>query len=570
MKNYWKKISSLQQWKIVLLLIVLIGSGCFLRLWNLGVPSMWVDEVNSFYAAKAVTEKGDLALPSGYIYTRAPLYSYMTASILKIIGFDEVATRFISVVFGVLSIIMVYILAKNVFNRNVGLLSSFFITFSHFEIGWSRTGRMYTLLQFLTLAILYLFLRAFELEKNKQSLSSFKVKGNSVKGFIKNFWMQMNISPVWLVFTLILIFVSYQYVHFLTVFIICGILMYVFFMALVKLLISSNSTRFINKYIVTSIVTIVTIGIAWIISPGIQQMFNFFLSYTPPWAEGQVTAQKKLFLFEFLISPYRFPLAAFFFIGSLQTFFRFNKKGILIFLSFIIPVLFLSFIFTHRVPVYIFNVYPLFLILASYGFVNLIITEKKYLYEKWKILKGKHPIVREKFINLILVSSFFLMFIISPWIRISFHIPFYGDGNTNMAVTHYEWREAVEIVKNKIQPGDIIISSLPLTSMFYGVNADFTMNWSLLNQSKVLGVKNEKGKWKDNYGGVECIENLNQFKEIMINNNRGWILIEQYHFDSNQYLPGEIRRYIQENFREPLYTKNKTMRIFNWTNNGEN
>ena len=62
---------------IVLILFLLFGG--FLRLWNLSVPSFWVDEVNTVFAADSLTKTGSPTLPSGMIYDRAFLHTYTVA-----------------------------------------------------------------------------------------------------------------------------------------------------------------------------------------------------------------------------------------------------------------------------------------------------------------------------------------------------------------------------------------------------------------------------------------------------------------------------------------------------------
>jgi len=69
------------------------------------------------------------------------------------------------VIFGVLTIWAVYLLGKELFNRNVGLLSAFFITFLKIEILWSRQARPYQALQFLFLLGAYFL---YKLVKNKK------------------------------------------------------------------------------------------------------------------------------------------------------------------------------------------------------------------------------------------------------------------------------------------------------------------------------------------------------------------------------------------------------------------
>ena len=51
-------------------------------------------------------------------------------------------------ILGTLTIPLTYFLGKKVAGNDVGIIAAFFVTFSFFEIGWSRQARMYQMYQF--------------------------------------------------------------------------------------------------------------------------------------------------------------------------------------------------------------------------------------------------------------------------------------------------------------------------------------------------------------------------------------------------------------------------------------
>jgi hypothetical protein len=124
---------------------------------------------------------------------------------------------------------------------------------------------------------------------------------------------------------------------------------------------------------------------------------------------------------------------------------RRKQLGWIPFFSFVIPIFFLSFVFTHRVPAYLFNVYPFFLLIGAFGFQNILDSESDIL--KTDLVFKKTWVKRG------ILSLFFLIFIISPWLRITLNIPFLEDGITNMAVTPEEFREASNYVKENQKRG---------------------------------------------------------------------------------------------------------------------
>jgi 4-amino-4-deoxy-L-arabinose transferase-like glycosyltransferase len=553
--------------KVAVLLIVLILCGSFLRLWNLGKTSFWVDEINTVYAAESFIETGEYLLPSGMPYERATLHLFLTSVAFRFSDINEASTRFPAAVFGILSLLLVYLVAKHVFNWKVGLFSVFLMAFSFFEIGWSRTARMYTLLQFLALLFLYLFLLGFESRKlNMGGVQSNSRKGNAFFSS-QSFLNRWGISPYWLGLAALVIIVTYFYVHQLGVFLILGMIGYTLFLSLVIYKPMAGRKRFLNKYALTSLLVLLGGIFLYAALPGVRASLSYFLKYTPPWARSEVTAQNRFFLFEFLISPYRFPIGAMFVIGSVQSFFRFQRKGILLFMLFVCPLLLLSFVFAYRTPTYLFFVYPLFLILAAYGGINLIKLESivsiKYL-DNLKLKKDRFLQSFKKALPYLVAAAFLSVFVLAPWIRIGLHIPFNPDGITNGAVTPFEWREGTRLVDERRQDGDIIFSSLPATSLYYGVKADFTLNWSLLNQAKEENAKNAQGNWMDLYGGSECIETLEGLKAIVDSHLRGWLIIEKFHLENSDYISNSIKIYIDEQFPDPLSTQQGTVLVYHW------
>jgi len=553
--------------KVAVFLVVLVLCGSFLRLWNLGKPSFWVDEINTVYAAKSFVETGEYLLPSGMPYERATLHLFLTSVAFRFSDINESSTRFPAAVFGILSLLLVYLLAKHVFNRKVGLFSVFLMAFSFFEIGWSRTARMYTLLQFLALLFVYLFLLGFESRRlNKRGVQSNSRKGNAFFSS-KNFLNRWRISPYWLVLAALVIMATYFYVHQLGVFMILGMIGYTVFLSLVNYKSMTGRKRFLNKYTVTSLLVLLGGLFLYAALPGVRDSLSYFLKYTPPWARSEVTAQNRFILFEFLISPYRFPIGAMFVIGSVQSFFRFRRKGILLFILFMCPILLLSFIFAYRTPTYLFFVYPLFLILAAYGGVNLVKLESivsiKY-FDNLKLRKDRFLLSFKKALPYLITVAFLSVFVLSPWIRIGLHIPLNPDGITNGAVTPFEWREGTTLVDERRQEGDVILSSLPATSLYYGVKADFALNGSLLIQAKEENVKNTQGKWMDLYGGSECIETLDNLKVIVASYWRGWLIIEKYHLENSDYISNSVKNYIEEQFPDPLKTQQGTVLVYHW------
>ena len=68
-------------------------------------------------------------------HSNPPLFYYLTDLAFKIFGYTTLASRFWPLIFGTLLIPLVYLMSIKLFkNKNIGLLSAFFVTFSSFLI----------------------------------------------------------------------------------------------------------------------------------------------------------------------------------------------------------------------------------------------------------------------------------------------------------------------------------------------------------------------------------------------------------------------------------------------------
>lgn len=145
--------------KIILPILLLIG---FLyRVYGLNNNfSFWSDENHVAIFVRAILERGEPILSNGYstgIYQW--LLYWLGAISAKIFGLNEFAIRLPSVLFGVLSVLAIYLVGKEIFNKKVGLIAAFLTNFLNIEILWSRQARPYQGLQFFYLLSIFFLLK---------------------------------------------------------------------------------------------------------------------------------------------------------------------------------------------------------------------------------------------------------------------------------------------------------------------------------------------------------------------------------------------------------------------------
>ena len=136
-------------------LIVLTIVGFFLRFYNLGFNSLWLDEAaTNVFASKSLSGIWT-ATASGEF--NPPLF-YWIEHLMLTLGNNEVVLRFVPALLGVLTIPLIYFAGKEFMDRNVGIIAAAAFTVSPFLIFYSQEARVYSMmLFFITFAMIFYF-----------------------------------------------------------------------------------------------------------------------------------------------------------------------------------------------------------------------------------------------------------------------------------------------------------------------------------------------------------------------------------------------------------------------------
>jgi len=141
------------------ILLALTIAGLFLRFYNLGFNSLWLDEASTYTYAS-------LSLPGIWQATTAgefnpPLF-YWIEHLMLSVGNNEVILRFVPALLGVLTIPLIYLVGKEFIDRNVGIIAAAACAFSPFLIYYSQEARAYSMGLFFVAFATYYFLRALK------------------------------------------------------------------------------------------------------------------------------------------------------------------------------------------------------------------------------------------------------------------------------------------------------------------------------------------------------------------------------------------------------------------------
>jgi 4-amino-4-deoxy-L-arabinose transferase-like glycosyltransferase len=129
-------------------IIIIVTSAIFLRLYHLTYQSIWVDELHTMIEANpkiSFKESSNLILFREGI---PRLHFYLVKICNSAFGHTVFNARLVSVIFGVLSVLFIYKLGRKMFNKNIGLFSSIFLSLNLFLIEYSQEARTYSMLVF--------------------------------------------------------------------------------------------------------------------------------------------------------------------------------------------------------------------------------------------------------------------------------------------------------------------------------------------------------------------------------------------------------------------------------------
>ncbi len=151
-------------------LLIIIITAAALRLYKLGSvpPSLYWDEAslgyNAYSILKTAHDEHGKFLPTTNFAAfgdyKPPLYIYAGVPALAVFGVTEFAIRFPSAFFGVLTVLLTYLLAKKLFEKEgIALLAALFLAISPWHLQFSRGAFEANLGLFFSTLGIYLFLK---------------------------------------------------------------------------------------------------------------------------------------------------------------------------------------------------------------------------------------------------------------------------------------------------------------------------------------------------------------------------------------------------------------------------
>jgi len=147
------------------LLILILGS--FLRLYKLGDKSLWMDELILVYK---VINYDNIITALNYRSYTSPMEILSIYYPINLGNNSDFFLRFPYAIFSILSICLVYLLVRELFNKKTALVSAFIFSISPILIWYAQEGRIYSLFIFMSLLSAIFFIKTIKKTSTKNLL----------------------------------------------------------------------------------------------------------------------------------------------------------------------------------------------------------------------------------------------------------------------------------------------------------------------------------------------------------------------------------------------------------------
>jgi 4-amino-4-deoxy-L-arabinose transferase-like glycosyltransferase len=153
--------------KTFLLLLLVLAIASFFRLWQLNTipPGLYPDVAINGNDALDSLKTGDFKLFYPENNGREGIMMWLIAFSFSIFGASVWSIKIVAAFFGILTVLGTYLLAKELFNKNIALLSSFFLAVSFWHVNFSRFGFRAILLPFVSVFGFYFLFKGFSSQK---------------------------------------------------------------------------------------------------------------------------------------------------------------------------------------------------------------------------------------------------------------------------------------------------------------------------------------------------------------------------------------------------------------------
>lgn len=149
----------------LILLFIIIAIASFFRLWQLDLipPGLYPDEAMNANDALDTLESKQFKLFYPENNGREGLHIWILSFSFALLGPSIWALKIVSSLFGILTVLGLYLLTKELFkDKNIALLASFFLSVSFWHVNFSRIGFRAIIIPFILVFGFYFLIKAFK------------------------------------------------------------------------------------------------------------------------------------------------------------------------------------------------------------------------------------------------------------------------------------------------------------------------------------------------------------------------------------------------------------------------
>jgi Dolichyl-phosphate-mannose-protein mannosyltransferase len=493
--------------------VVVVLASAFLRAYQLDIQPMDDDEYASVQAVIAIAQTGIPGfVPEGVYYSRSPAYHYLTAGIVAIFGQNIWALRLPSVVFGAATVWLIYWMGwRLLHNRLLGFATMVLLAVHPFEIFTSHVARFYQQQQFFALLTVYWFCLGFVTEQSQ------KYRYLTVAGFLVTVLSQeiaIVMAPLLLV----------------------GYFLFARDLGWKK-----------NAWLVLAIV----VAFGWIFLDWLafQTLCLTRTEGVSPNVEAQVKPHfwQPFNLFSIFLAYSRLHLSlSLFIVADLFLGWRSRNRAFLaLFVVLVVGDVFVNLLITHSSLRYLYFLFPLWALFGMEAMHRFVVrVEGVFTGQSFRrpgLLAGG------------LAALFYVTILVSwsPWRIVgSYDIKILPDSTG-----------ACRYVASQIRPGDktMVTEPHPHAAFLEIGHADYDLSVPVLMDFVVL----KHGKLIDRNAGAEAVGSLAQLQQVMMRDDRVWILINKEKMRTRgknirwEYPGARIEEYLRQNaelkYRSPFW-----------------
>jgi len=473
---FTKALQTWPSWGQWFLLVLIIGIGFGLRAYNLDFTARDSDENTSLDAIRGILRTGAPVATSGIWYTRGPFFHYMVALWLRLVGDSDVNARFLSVLFGTATLVLVFILSRYITGKVwLSLLVTAILAIDPWELLYSRNIRFYQLQQLQSLITFWVFSQGF-IEKRARIYQYF----------------------FFIILTLMLLTQEVS-ITLLPCFLIGFLIFYRPFKLSIDWSILLGSLMTLVIYIFDGIVFSILCLTPWILlSSTTETQLKLHLGNFTGFISALFCGNIRMYT-----------LYSFFFLLGFIYFLKFRNYKLFFWFSTVFITIIVVTLLVVQVSIrYAYGIYPFFIILSVHSAVCIMESLGKRFES---ILKGLIPLknIALGCVILLLISN------IEPERVLA--------GYQDTLARHNP--QVFQYIREHRQPGDLVFGTLSSAAAIdLGGGIDYYMPPEEILRVDALYLR--EGRLIDRWGGGVSVINLDQLSNILEKANRLWLQLD--------------------------------------------